>query len=181
LVFLVVIDYFPIERYFQNISRDAIWGIFTICEFAFFSVFFYLILGNSKLKKIVAFLSPSILVVILWSFIKSDKQAFDSISASIESISLIVFSIVFLFEQVNKPYPTDLLGTANFWLVMGILVYAASVLFLFVVGIVAPSEAKQYWFINSISSILTNLIFCVAFTRTENITPHTPIENATLN
>jgi hypothetical protein len=176
---LVLIDYVPFELYF-NISRDAIWGIFTICEFAFFSIFFYLIFGTSKLRKFVAFISPIILIVILWSFIKSDKQAFDSISASIESISLIVFSILFLFEQVNNPHPTDLLGTANFWLVMGILVYAASVLFLYVVGIVAPTAAKQYWFINSISGILTNLIFCVAFTRNENIRSHTPIENVTL-
>jgi hypothetical protein len=51
-----------------------------------------------------------------------------------------------------------------FLIVIALLLYVASTLFLYVIASqLSEKEMEQYWSINHVSNILTNLIFAVAF------------------
>ena len=59
--------------------------------------------------------------------------------------------------------------TTNFYspvflIVIALLLYVASTLFLYIIASqLTEKEMEQYWSINHISNILTNLIFSIAF------------------
>lgn len=101
-------------------------------------------------------------MVILFFFLytRSDKKNFDSFSASIEAIVIIVLSILFFYEKISDDHPTFIYNTSYFWIVFAFMIYMAGTLFLF---IVSDNENDKYWFINNFFNIITNLLFCIAF------------------
>jgi amino acid transporter len=96
--------------------------------------------------------------------LKSKKTNFDSISASIESVTIIILSIIYFFEQINQQQENFIYSSANFWIVLAIMVYLSGTLFLFIMARNLPEkELEKYWVINNVSNVVTNIIFCVAF------------------
>lgn len=165
LLFSFAFDILQASSSFGKGNKHEIWGLYTICEFVFFACFYYIALESPSLKRFILIGSPLILLFIIISYIKSDKNDFDSTSASVESITLIIFSIMYFFEQINRPQTLFIYSSPNFWVVLGILIYMSSVLFLFIIGIISPKQAYKYWIINNVSNFITNIIFCIAFVR----------------
>jgi hypothetical protein len=139
-------------------------SIFTIGELSFCSYYFYLVLHSPVLKKTVLAVSCIVLIIILVILLRSEKKGFDSFPASLESITFILFSVIFFFEQINKPQQIFIYSSPNFWIVLGIMVYMSGTLFLFIMANNLPeNELSKYWIINDISNILTNFSFSIAF------------------
>jgi hypothetical protein len=159
-------DIFNAIAPFGKDHEEEAFAVFTIFEFSAFATFFYLAISSVSVRKFILLSSILILVFLTISFYKSDKSSFDSISASTESITMIVFSILFFFEELKKPMPYILYSYPNFWIVFGILVFMAATLFLFITANkLSPEEHSKYWIILNVANIISNLIFGIGFIR----------------
>ncbi|PWT74781.1 MAG: hypothetical protein C5B59_10445 [Bacteroidetes bacterium] len=145
-------------------NNFRIFGIFTIVEVALFTYFFYLVIGNKIIKRIVLTACTCLVIFLLILFLKSNKTNFDSISASVESVTLIILSITYFFGQLSRPQEQFIYSSPNFWIVLAIMIYLSGTFFLFMMANnLSAYEIQKYWFINNVSNIITNLIFCIAF------------------
>ena len=126
-----------------------------------------MIAKNKFFKKFLV--GISILFFAYWiyfiqNFIKSQNSSFDSIPASIESILITIFCLLYLFEQISKPQEYFLYSSPNFWIVLAFFIYMSGTLFLFIVSSsITAQEKDQYWVINNICNIITNILVSIAF------------------
>ena len=147
-----------------NAHNFEIFGIFEIIEYAMFAYFFYLSIESKIAKKVVVIISTLILTILTVTFLKAGKNGFDSITASVESIAIISLSLFYFYEQISKPQKNFIYASPNFWIVIAFMIYTSSTLFLFIISNnLSANEMKKYWSINYISSIVANVIFCIAF------------------
>jgi hypothetical protein len=137
--------------------------IFTIVEYSLFALFIHRVLGNPFYKRALILCSVLFIAFGLFNILFQPQYQFDALQTSIEVLILLVFCILFLFEQINKPEITFIYASYKFWIITGILIYVALNLFLFGFASTLPNEiAQQYWFINNISSIFKNIFFAIA-------------------
>lgn len=168
---------------FQRISSRentfTIMGVFTILEFITFSYFFYISVTNKAVKRFIIFTSALVSFFLLFSFIRSDKNSFDSISTSVESIAFIIFSIIYFFEQLNKSTDHFIYSSPNFWVVLAVLIGTAATLFLFILANnLSEKEIEKYWIINNIASIVSNILFSIAFLVNRFVPQNPPSERS---
>jgi len=144
-------------------------SLFTIGELSICSYYFYLIIHSPVLKRIILAVSCIALVIITVILIRSEKKGFDSFPASLESVTFILYSIIYFFEQINRPQQIFIYSSPNFWIVLGIMVYMSGTLFLFIIANnLSENELNKYWIINNISNLITNLSFSIAFFQNRN-------------
>lgn len=180
-LFTFVFDWYQSASNFGKEHYEESMGIFTICEFAIFGAYFYLAIINKSIRKLILVLSLLVLAFLVVTFIKSDKNSFDSVSASTESITLIVFCIFFFFEEINKPMPYLMYAFPNFWIVLGILIFMSATLFLFIIANkLSPQEQTKYWVITRVANIVSNIIFIIGFIRAKYAPTNSTIEKSPL-
>jgi hypothetical protein len=77
---------------------------------------------------------------------------------------LLIYCILYFYEQVTKPQISLIYTNSEFWVVFGIMVYTSLSFFLFLQAYITPlAILLGYWDINVISNILKNIIFAIAF------------------
>lgn len=153
-------------------------SLFTILEFTLFSLFFFWVIKNKYLKKILLISSLSFLLFAISYFLRGigAKSQFDSLSASIESILIICYCIIFFFDQLNTTEVTVIYESPKFWVVTGFLIYMAGGLFLFIYAESFTKEQKNYyWNINAIINILKNIFIAVTFSMKKDIQNQSPM------
>ncbi|HTI91024.1 MAG TPA: hypothetical protein VL727_10575 [Puia sp.] len=153
---------------------------FTICEFGLFTLFIYLSLKNKPFKFFTLIGVALFLIIATINLLNgSGGTIFDSLSASAESILLIIFSIFFLYEQLTDPTVMYVYYLKNFWIVLAILLYFASTLFLFIyAATLTKQEYNNYWSINNFFNILKNILFSVAFLMKKSDKAHHSLDTA---
>src|SRR5438045_685364 len=92
----------------HKLSYPSLLFTFTIVEFISFSVFLYSVLKNPLSKKILSVVSILFLGLCLYPLVFRLKGTsnFDSVQTSVEAIIVIVFALVYLFEEMNQPQVT---------------------------------------------------------------------------
>ncbi len=161
--------YFPSKEY--PILKFTIYCIFTIVEYALFTIYIYIIVKGRYLRYLMIFLSIIFCCVAAYNYyINVGKIGFDSISASIESILIIAYCIFFLFEQLNAPTTPVIYESYQFWLIIGFLLYLSGELFFFIyASSFTEKDIGLYWNINYGVNILKNLLFTLAFYMNKDI------------
>jgi hypothetical protein len=105
-------------------------------------------------------------------------SSFDSLTASLEAVLIIIYSILFLYEQIKDPSILFVYYTKKFWVVVAFFMYFSSTLFLFLYAAsFTQIEHKYYWYINNIFDIIKNILFCIAFYMKKSKNPEYPAEN----
>ncbi len=139
-------------------------SLFTIGELIIISYYFYTVIKAPILKKCILAASSIITIYLFVIFIQSDKKNFDSFSASLESITFIIFCLLYFYEQINRQDQYFIYSSPNFFIVLGIMIYMSGTLFLFVMANnFSEGERNRYWVINDVSNIITNVSFSIAF------------------
>ena len=162
-----------------GIDKYYIFASFTIIEFTIFSFFFYRFLKN-KMKYAPIVGGILFYIIALGNMVIRKSDTFDSLPASVEAILLIIYCILFLYEQIKDPSIMFVYYTKKFWFVTALLLYFSSTLFLFLYAAsFTKQERNNYWSINNIFEILKHLLFCVSLLLKKNITRYPPLE--TLN
>ncbi len=149
------------------VRRQIIYSCFDIIEFTLFSFFFYSSLEKKKFKLI-----PVIGAVIFYivASINFTSKSFGSLSASLESILIIPYCILLLYEQIQDPTIIFVYYNKKFWVIIAFLLYFSAVLFLYIYYNSLSSEQRSnYWAINNFFEILKNILICVAFIMKKDV------------
>lgn len=102
---------------------------------------------------------------------KSHAQSFDSVPTAIESLILIAFSLIILFEQINGSNALFIYSTPTFWVISGIIIFFAGSFFTFIYAqsmLSSPNQTYIFRIITGISGILQNILFLIAFIISKN-------------
>jgi len=120
------------------------------------------------------------IIFILYSIIyfysnRNLNNDFDSLPASIENLLIIIFCVLYFFEQINIPTLSVIYSRSTFWIIVGILFYVSGTLFLFLyVASLPKTQTFNHWYINSIFNILIKVLFAVAFLLNKDEIPDKP-------
>ena len=143
-------------------------NLFSLLEYLFISYFYFLILKNRRYKKSLVIVSVIYLIyfVIDSLFIEDITIDFSSGPAAIEAIILLVYSILYLFEEINNTVTLFIYSKKSFWIVVAIIIYISGTFFLFIFAqnnMADPTFQKQYLVMNSVLYIIKSLLFSIAF------------------
>jgi hypothetical protein len=149
---------------------------FTVIEYLLFSYILLNLIQSKLIRKIIVACSVLFVVFCLFNMIDKPVSKFDSLQASIESILVLIYCVIYFFEQINQPKVIFLYSTYTFWIVVAILIYLAGTFFLYVFAANIPDAMRyEYWPINLICNILKNILFAVAIImQAKNPTPKDP-------
>ena len=128
-----------------------------------------MIIDNKLFRQVILFSGIGFFVFsLIYSFSSGDRN-FDSLSASIESILIVAYCILYLFDQLNKPQVIFIYQDPNFWIVVGFMVYLCGTLFLFIEANNLEQETRDnFWKINLFATIVKNILFAIAFSTTKS-------------
>jgi hypothetical protein len=171
-----VVFYFTIFITFHNVlyasilKRNENLGelfnhLFIPVEFLFISYYFYSFLKLKQYKKIVLFLSLFFFLLWLIFLIKNPHAKFDSVVNGIESLFIILFSILFYYEQIKYPVTFFIYMKSTFWVSSGFFLFACITFFVFIYRQAAWHEEGfiyQYAYIHALSGILRNILFSIS-------------------
>ena len=150
----------------------------TVIEYSLFSFFLYQSYKEKIFKVILVICSLLFYVIAVINILEKKSNSFDSLSASLEASLLILFSIFFLYEQINDPTIFYVYTTKKFWIIIAFLLYFSSILFLFIYAVTFTSQQfNSYWRINNILDTLKNLLFTIAFAMKKNKQHEPSLEN----
>ena len=161
----------------HRIDKFYLFASFTIIEYTLVSIFLYSSI-KGKLKYIPAAGSLIFYAMVIINFLTKKSEIFDSLSASVESILLIIYIIIYLYGQIKDPSVMFVYQTKKFWIVIAFFIYFSSTLFLFIYAATFTNqEHKSYWYINNIFDIIKNILFCIAFSMKKSKNTRHSIEN----
>lgn len=150
----------------------------TIIEYSLFSYFLYLSYKERKFKIILIICSLLFYVVAIVNILYKRSTSFDSLPSSLEASLLILFTILFLYEQITDPTIFYVYNSKKFWISVAFLLYFSSILFLFIYAFkLTKQQYNSYWRINNIFDTIKNLLFAVAFAMNKNKQPEPSLEN----
>jgi len=137
---------------------------FTLIEYSFFSYFIYANLHSKGIKRFIIGGSALFYGFAIFVLFETTTYTFDSLPATIESILIILYCIFFFFEELNVLENSFIYSSKKFWIIVGILIYLAATLFLFIsTTYLTAQQKKSYWSIIYMSNILKNVLFSIAF------------------
>lgn len=184
VIFLYCLISFLSDNMFHYLEHKLnvfyLYSAFTICEFSLISLFVHLSLKNIKFRLVVLIGALIFFPIATINIVKGgDGTFFDSLSASVESILLIIYSILFLYEQLTDQTVIYVYYLKKFWIVLAILLYFSSTLFLFIyAATLTKQEYNNYWPINNVFNILKNILFSVAFIMKKSDKAHHSLDTA---
>ena len=180
IILSIAVDIFTTSSKWGIHYIYTIQAIFTIVEYFSVSLFIYLSFENSVFKKIILFTSLIFICYFIVNVIRSDRTKFDSMSSSLEAILIIGYCIMYMFEQINKSQISFIYSSPHFWIVMAFFIYVTSTFFLFITtSSFSSTEKNQYWIINHISNIITNIFLSIGFIMNKNTHELNPSEDQT--
>jgi hypothetical protein len=151
---------------------------FTFVEFTIFFLFIYTNLQGRKLKYIPLIGALIFYPIAILNFIKGGQEGFDSVPASLESVLIISYCILLLYEQINDPKIIFVYNTKKFWVIIAFFLYFSSTLFLFLVARnFTQTEHEKYWAINNFFEILKNILLSISFIMKKRNQDEYPIDN----
>lgn len=146
-----------------------IYSFFTVIEFSLGAIFLYFNINSNLFKKILIFCSGLFFVISIYNLFQQEFENFDSLTASVECILIIFFSILFLYDQIKEPELTFISSSKKFWIIVAFFLYLSSTLFLFIYASkLTKHEMSYYWKINFVFNILKNVLFSIAFLMKNN-------------
>jgi len=100
----------------------------------------------------------------------------DNISSAVESIMLMLYSLLGFYYQITRPMYSNILRTPLFWFNTAILIYFSGDLFLFIFTNYVRSHLASFsyalWDIHSFVNILFYILVSIGFWKTKSLGDH---------
>lgn len=168
---LRVVSLYSLIELFTNLAANEIspkgiiflYSVFTVFEYALFAWVFYLLIENSRFKNLVVV--ASLLFAAFWIIYKlyGKHQNLDSIPIGVETILILTFAFIFLFEQVENLAGKLLYQRYSFWITSGILIYLAGSFFSYLFSNELDERTLAFfWTFTNICSTFKNVLFLIA-------------------
>lgn len=162
--FLVDISYKTIAT--SVVKQLDVYSFFTGAEYLFFSLFFYYTYQRKIFQQFIIGCTVLFYIIILYNLHYSQINYFDTLPASTEAVFIVIFSILYFYEQINDPSVTFLYATKSFWIIIAILLYLSVSLFPFIARAVlqyTDTDSRIIDYINNTANIIKNILFAFAF------------------
>jgi len=133
--------------------------LFTLVEFSLISIFFVIILNNSVYKRLVYILMTTFYAFLIVDIFTNSFSKFDSLPTGFESIIIIFFSILLLFEKLNSD---NLNFNYTIWISFALIIFFAGTFFLFILSQNNFSNSNfsdTYGYVVAIFNTLKNILF----------------------
>lgn len=133
---------------------------------AFIFFFFRTVLYSSVNKKIVLICTIAYLLVQFVPLVTNTTVTLNSIITTINTLFILLFCLLYFFEQIRFPKTVFIYTQSSFWSIVGLLVFSAGTFFIFWYNtIIKQSEVfeNQYIIIHALIFIIRNLLFSIAF------------------
>ncbi|MBB6129991.1 hypothetical protein HDF22_004128 [Mucilaginibacter lappiensis] len=132
--------------------------LYLAISLVFFSIIYYCLFFNTILKRTTVALAVITLIALLYNSIKI--WTYPSISNTALSIFLIVLSLIYFYQLLNRQEYVYIEKQGWFWINAGVLFYSAVNIFIFMLFNQIPSELRPKLFmIHSSTNIIANLLY----------------------
>ncbi len=147
----------------------TILRFFIFFEYTFFALYFYFLLKNYYVKKILIFSIGIFLVFCGYRYFDSKIIGFDSTTFIVEFVIFIIVILYYFYEKIKIVTNYHTYKSISFWLSVGIFIYFTGNFFflLFVKSSKDPIFIKQMKIIYSIVTITKNIILSLAWLAQE--------------
>ena len=173
-----------LSYYFQKIHFEntfILFDCFTVAEFSLFCLFYYFALSPGLMKKSIF---PIWLCFIIFAsihfFLVNVIDKFDSFTAGLENIVIMLLCIYYLIVQIRGSNNLLVYSTTNFWIIITFLIYMCGTFFLYIMTenmINDKSFRDLYAVINPAFNILKNILLSVAMLMKTTTTPNQVVKN----
>jgi hypothetical protein len=161
VIFLYCVLSVLTEMLFLVTHQSIVYSGWIVLQFLLFSFFFYSSLKNRRFKFIPIFGAFIFCGFIIFNYA---NKKFDSISASLASVLVIIYCLLLLYEQIKDPNTVFVYYDKKFWVIIAFLIYFASTTFLYLFfSTLTVEQRHSYWAINNFFEILKNILFSVSF------------------
>ena len=124
---------------------------------------YYKAISNGVAKKIVIILSSAaVLFALINIFFIEGIFGYPSLSNTVISVILILFSLTYFYQLLNKQEFVHIEKQGLFWINASVLFYYSVTLFLFMLfKKMSHEQLVQYYSINSLTNVAANILFTV--------------------
>ena len=145
--------------------------IFYIFEFLLCAAFFYFLLKNKVVKKIILYSIIPFCFFCIYTFAKSNPLKFDTFPTLVEFLFFILVILYYFFEKMSNVSRVPLYQSISFWLCVGLFIYFTGTFFYFLMvnSSKDPSLIKLMKIIYSIVSISKDIILSLAWFAHERL------------
>lgn len=143
-----------------------LYSFFTLIEYTSFSYFLLLTYKEKSYKWLLILCTILFYMVMLYSIVHEPNGEFDNLTSSIAGLLVIIFCILFFYEQLQDTKTNFIYSSKSFWIVSGCLIYTSTTLFLFVsVGLfkLSNNQEESVWMLNNFINVIKNILFGIAF------------------
>ncbi len=154
----------------KKINNMVLYHAYTVLEFSLYSLFFIKTItfrGTAVFIFVLLFLFFGIAI---FEFLKG-SDVLNDLSTTVESILLIVYSIIAFYWLLQHPAQARIVAVPLFWQNTAILLYFSGNLFLFIFSnyIERHSNKVYYelWGIHSVLNIIFYLLISTGFWKTK--------------
>lgn len=170
------------ETNFEGVNDVMVFNVlslFTVVEFSVFTFFLYNAIEKLTFRRIIVVSAIAFYAFIIGLYLLQNRDnTFDSLGASVEAILIVVYSMFYLFDQMNKPQVFFIYQDPNFWFVVAFILYFSGTLFLFIqASNLGPQDLVNFWIINYFLNITKNILFAIAFSTRKSKTLQYNSEN----
>jgi hypothetical protein len=178
VIFLYTIVSLITDIAFRNLpagdenAEFYLFSFFTIIEYSIFTTFIFLQISSKAVKWFIGIISIGFYGFAIYNIARGQSSNFDSLSASVECVLVILFCIFFFAEEIRNPEVSFIYSSKVFWVTTAVLIYLAATLFLFISApYFTEEQMDSYWSINFISNILKNILLSIAFILPKHKSP----------
>ena len=167
ILYCIINDALSAILQFQHSSLiQYIFPAFTIIEFSFLSYYFFLIFPQKGMKTTVKIIWLAFTAFAIFDYFVINKmQSLDSITIGIESLTIIIFAIYYLYTNLKDSINFSIYSSFDFWIVITMLIYFAGTFFIYL--LVESNKGnmefrKVYIILNSSFNIVKNILLATA-------------------
>lgn len=148
---------------YQHRSNFLFYNGYQLAETFLLYYFFYHIIKNAFLKKLI--ISLSIFYSVLWLFLlfKFGNTGFFTSCTNFENMTVLALIIYYYYEQIIIINSAFIYAEATFWIVTAFFIYIAGTFFLFLyLASLNLSEKEKYYVLTYVFTIIRTVLLCVA-------------------
>jgi hypothetical protein len=138
--------------------------LFVVISILFFTAIYYHAFFRPAVKKTIVIVGAAALLIVIFNAIFIEGiWDYPSISNTVLSVLLIIFSLAYFYQLLNRQEFIHIEKQGLFWINAGVLFYYSINIFLFMIfrQLVLVHQQEDYYLINNVTNIIANLLFSV--------------------
>lgn len=150
----------------RSYIADFILDFNPLTYLVFLYLFFQSVLYSQLNKRVVLICTITYVLIQFLPYVIETTVTITSIVTTINTLFILLFCLLYFFEQIRFPKTVFIYTQSSFWSIVGLLVFSAGTFFIFWYNtIVKHSEVfeNQYIVIHALIFIIRNVLFSIAF------------------